>query len=127
MEHTVLKENNFDFFFDKRGFYYLYVREGEDFVLDDVEMVVQFINSSCNLVRAPFLVVLGYGCTFAEGVLEIFATLPTRFSTADALVIDTYAHKLMVNFYMCHYQPATPTEIFKTKEKGLEWIQQYLD
>ena len=127
MKHTTLKENNFDFFLDKRGFYYLYVREGEDFVVEDVGKVIQYIQSLENPVRAPFLVELGYGCTFGEGVLEIFATLPNRFSTADALITDTFAHKLLAKFYMRHYQPPTPTAIFDTKDEAMAWLQPYLN
>lgn len=126
MTDTVLKENNFDFFLDKRGFYYLYVREGEEYTVDDFQKVVQHIQFSCNALRAPFLVEFGYGCTFAEGVLETLTTRPNRFSTADALVINTYAHKLIAKFYMHQFQPSTPTDIFDTKDEAVAWLQTYL-
>lgn len=127
MNDTVLKENSFDFFLDKRGFYFLYIREGEDYTLDDFKKVVNYIQNSCNGVRAPFLVKFGYGCTFGDGVMELLTTSPSRFSTADALVINTYAHKLTAKFYLKHYDPSTPTDVFDTQDKALDWLQPYLN
>lgn len=126
MKETILKESNFDFSLDKKGFYYLNVREGEEFTLEDFGKVVRYVQSSCNSLKAPFLVEFGYGCTFAEGVEEHLSTWPDRFSTADALVIKSYAHKLIAKFYMRHFNPATPTQIFDNKKEALQWLQNYL-
>lgn len=127
MSYTTLKESNFDLSLDKRGFYHLYVHEGEEFNTDDFKKVAHYVQSSCKGMKAPFLVEFGYGCTFAEGVEEHLSTWPERFSTADALVIKTYAHKLISKYYMRNFEPTIPTEIFDTNEEALKWIQQHLD
>lgn len=127
MKHTILKENTFDLSLDRRGFYSLYIREGEEFTTDDYKLLLSHIQNSFEGKKAPFLVELGYGCTFAEGVLETLTTNSNRFSTADALVIRTYAHKLTVQFYIQHFEPPTPTDVFDTEDEAFEWLQPYLN
>lgn len=126
MKDTALKGDNFDFCLDKSGFYYLYIREGEEFNLEDYNRIFSHINTTFNHKKAPFLVELGYGCSFGEGVLEVLTKSTRRNSTADALVTNTYAHQLTVKFYMRHYDPAIPTEMFDNKEEAAKWLQQYI-
>lgn len=126
MEHTSLKEKTFDLSYDKKGFYFLYVREGEEFTTKDHARVVSWIQRWHDSKRAPFLVELGYGCTFAEGVLEIITTNPNRISIADAIIVHTYAHTLTIKFYMKHYLPSTPTNFFENKDDALAWLRSYL-
>lgn len=49
-----------------------------------------------------------------------------RFSIAEAYVIHSLAHKLVINFYLKVNKPAVPTKFFGKKEDAEEWLFQFM-
>jgi hypothetical protein len=49
------------------------------------------------------------------------------YRTADAIVIHSFAQKMVANFYMSFHKPPVPTRFFQTKAAAVEWLLQLRD
>lgn len=117
----------FEFYEDERGFYYLRTAEGEDITEDAVVRLNDWLavnSKQTNGERKPMLIELAYGSTISAGVQSFLAESEHRLSTADAILINTFAHKLMATFYLRHYKPRLPTRVFSDVFQALDWIDQ---
>jgi hypothetical protein len=114
---------SFEFYEDARGFYYLKVKEGEDVVEQDVLMLNNWIEEEGSGERKPLLLELAYGSTISSEVQRYLSDNTHRYSTADAILIQTFAHKLLATFYMRHFKPKIPTKVFQDVFEALEWIK----
>ncbi|MCZ4408101.1 hypothetical protein O3Q51_04745 [Cryomorphaceae bacterium 1068] len=114
---------SFTFYPDQRGFYYMKLKEGEQVSLEDISQVVLFIKDKNEGERQPVLIELGYGSSLAEGVYEFMAHNKNRFSTADAILISTFAHKISTTFYLRHYKPQRATRVFNDVFDALAWME----
>lgn len=123
MSLNVLKDERFELSRDVRGFYDLKLVAGEEVSVDDVLKIESFIATEYKAERVPLLIEMEYGATVSEGVQEHLKSSPSRVSTADAIVIHTFAHKLIAQFYLKFYKPSKPTKVFSSKEKAAEWIE----
>lgn len=112
----------YEFYPDDRGFYYLRLRDGEEFGLAHVLEIHNHIEENLNKQALPFLIELGYGSTIGDDVQEHLVKTENRFSTADAILISTFAHKLITKFYQRQYKPTKPTKVFHDIFDALEWI-----
>jgi hypothetical protein len=115
--------SSFQFYLDERMFYYLKLSDGEEFTLEDLQEVRRFIEEEHDSKKRPFLVELAYGSTVSDGVQEHMAYAADRYSTADALLISTFAHKLIAKFYLRHFKPTRPTKVFQDVFEALDWIE----
>lgn len=114
----------YEFYPDDRGFYYLRLRDGEEFGMVHVSEIQTHIEENLNRKALPFLIELGYGSTIGDDVQEHLVNTDNRFSTADAILISTFAHKLITKFYQRQYKPTKPTKIFNDIFEALEWIDE---
>jgi len=113
---------SFEFYEDARGFYYLRLKEGEDLVDEDVVELHDWITMQGSRERKPLLIELAFGSTISPGVQAFFSENNQRYSTADAILISTFAHKLMATFYLRHYKPVIPTRVFQDVFDALDWL-----
>ncbi|MFT5596516.1 MAG: hypothetical protein ACI8QH_001314 [Flammeovirgaceae bacterium] len=118
-----LHTSSFTFHPDSRGFYYMKLKEGEQVSLEDITQVLQFIKDKNESERRPVLIELGYGSSMAEGVYEYMAHNENRFSTADAILISTFAHKIATTFYLRHFKPQRATRVFNDVFDALAWME----
>lgn len=118
-----LLTSSFTFYPDERGFYYMKLKEGEQVSLKDISQVQQFIKDKSDGERRPVLIELGYGSSMAEGVYEFMAHNENRFSTADAILISTFAHKISTTFYLRHFKPQRATRVFNDVFDALAWME----
>lgn len=112
----------FQFYLDERAFYYLKLKEGEEFSTDHLKEIAVFVRAEHDSQKLPFLIELGFGATVSEGVQEHLAERKGRYSTADAILISTFAHRLITKFYKRHYNPEVPTKVFQDVFDALDWI-----
>jgi len=117
-----LKGSSFEFYLDERQFYYLKLYDGEEFTLENLNEIRTYIQSDYAEQELPFLIELAYGSTVDGEVQEHLATATNRYSKADAILISTFAHKLLTKFYKRHYKPSKPTRVFQDVFDALEWI-----
>ena len=114
----------YEFYPDDRGFYYLRLRDGEEFGIKHISEIQAYIEENFDEQAQPFLIELGYGSTFGDDLQEHLVNSENRFSTADAILISTFAHKLITKFYQRQYKPKKPTKVFHDIFDALEWIAQ---
>jgi len=117
-----LKGSSYEFYLDEREFYYLRLYDGENFTVENLDDIRNFIKSDYAEKELPFLIELAYGTTVADEVQKYLATANNRYSKADAILISTFAHKLLTKFYKRHYKPAKPTKVFQDVFDALDWI-----
>ena len=57
--------------------------------------------------------------------MRIWSAAPTgnKNTLADALVINSLAHKILANFYMKMNKPVKPTKIFTSQKKAVDWLK----
>jgi hypothetical protein len=48
------------------------------------------------------------------------------YTLADAIAYNSFAQKLVANFYLKHNKPAIPTKIFSEKTEAIEWLKTFL-
>ncbi len=122
MSLKVLRDESFELSRDERGFYHLRIIAGEEINVDHIKKIESFISTEFNAECAPLLIELEYGSTFSEGVQEHLKDSPSRHSTADAILISTYAHEIVAQFYLKYFKPSKPTKVFSDKEKAIQWL-----
>lgn len=122
-DYRKLKRPAYEFYLDKRNFYYLKLADGHEFQMEDIDTIGQFILEHCAAVKRPTLIELAYGTTVSEGVQEYLSDATYRYSSADAFLISTFAHRLMATFYLRHYKPTNPTRVFQDVFDALDWIE----
>ncbi len=111
-----------EFYEDARGFYYLRMFEGVEVTMAEAVRLSEWANREASGEYKPLLVELGYGSSIASGVETFFGQRWHKYSTADAILIGTFAHKVMATFYMRHFKPALPTRVFSDVFDALAWI-----
>jgi len=117
-----LKGLSYEFYLDDREFYYLKLYDGENFTIENLDEIRSFIKSDYSEKELPFLIELAYGTTVDDDVQKDLAMAANRYSTADAILISTFAHKLLTKFYKRHYKPSKPTKVFQDVFEALDWI-----
>ena len=81
--------------------------------------------SGGKLVRV--LKIAGNGSSVdAESRKYIASGIGSRFSIAEAILIETFAHKLIGNFYLKVERPIKPTKLFNDKDKAVEWLLNFV-
>lgn len=106
----------------ENGVFHLYFFSGAYISMDFIEIAYQFnLDNGGKVYRNLF--------EFEPHVdldpeVRNWASSPNGnlFTTADALVISSLAHKLLANFYLKYNKPVKPTRIFNQQEKALKWL-----
>lgn len=119
------RNRSFEFHEDERGFYYLRILEGEEFTDTDAAHLQQWMRQEGSGEKKPLLVELGYGSTVSPGILRTFAQKLKRVATADAILVGSFAHRLMANFYLRQHKPELPTRIFSDVFEALAWLERF--
>lgn len=117
-----LKRDAFEFYKDQRDFYYLKIAPGRDFSIPYLEEIKDFILDKHGGQVLPFLIELGYRTNVSARVLAYMSKSKYRFSSGDAILISTFDHKNLVNFYVRHFKPVK-TRVFSDVFDALDWIE----
>lgn len=48
-----------------------------------------------------------------------------KYCSAVAVVVNSLAHVIMVNFFIKFHKPHAPTKFFNSQEKAIDWLKQY--
>jgi len=71
----------------------------------------------------PVLKIAGKGSSVdAESRKYIASGVGSRFSIAEAILIKTFAHKLIGNFYLKVERPLKPTKLFNDLDIAVKWL-----
>ncbi len=53
-------------------------------------------------------------------------SIASKYTIADAFVVDSVALKLLINFYIAFNKPSRPTQLFDSEEKAIDWLKTFL-
>ncbi len=81
------------------------------------------IGEYCNYTKALILMVAGEETVIEAGGRE-FSASPEgmRYTIADAIVFNSMAHRLIVNFYLKFNKPPMPSKAFVNVEDARKWL-----
>lgn len=102
--------------------FHVYFFSGAHITMDFIELVYDFINRHgggqyLNLYEFEVNVDI-------DPEVREWASAPNgnKNTIADALVINSLAHKILANFYMKMNKPVKPTKIFTSQKKAVDWL-----
>lgn len=97
-----------------------------DNLLLDVPECIELIQSYTTMVntkKVPILHIFGKYMNVTKGARD-FSASPDglKHSLAEAYVLSSLAHKLLLNFYIKFNKPKVPTQFFTTEEDATVWL-----
>jgi len=104
------------------------VVELDDYVSIDVDDVIQIVNKQGELTENKKHPVVSIPSEFTSITKEarhfMSGKEAAKYTSADAFVIRSLAHKILADFYLRFQNPVVPTKVFRTKEEAIEWAAQ---
>jgi hypothetical protein len=101
------------------------LQPGEELDVKDVIPLVEWVKDNAPELPYKLMLVGGYGSTISPDV-QVFMADPDRRSrvSREAFVIQSFAHRLIANFYIRYRKPEIPTKIFQTEEEAEKWLSE---
>jgi hypothetical protein len=101
-----------------------------DELLLDVTECKELIRNYTSILgtkKVPILHVFGKYMEATKGARDFSASSEgLKHSSAEAYVLNSLAHKLLLNFYIKFNKPSVPTKYFSTKEEAITWLLKYV-
>lgn len=108
---------------DEQGIMHVFFKADEDVVMEDILVMHEWKSQQLKGGRHFNVTTPEYGSTVDSAVREWGRSDERTVSIgADALVVRTLAHKLLVNFYMKNNKPEHPTKVFSDEQSAVEWL-----
>jgi hypothetical protein len=76
-------------------------------------------------IKTPHLFTMTKLAIMEADVMEFIANTANKHGKADAFVIHSLPQKILGNFYLKFKSPQIPTHFFNSKEKAIQWLNQY--
>jgi hypothetical protein len=102
--------------------FHIYFFSGAHVTMDFIELVYDFVNQHGN---QKYLNLYEFEMNVdLDPEVRLWAAAPTgnKNTIADALVINSLAHKILANFYMKMNKPIKPTRTFTSQKKAVDWL-----
>ncbi len=94
--------------------------------VEDAKQIVEAEGKLGGRKKLPALHIVGKHLAIGTGVREYSANEGTAFTSAEAYVINSLAHKILGNFYTKVNKPAVPTRMFSNEEEAVKWLLTFL-
>lgn len=93
----------------------------------ECEELIRNYTAVLNTRKVPILHIFGRYTGATKGARD-FSASPEglKHSLAEAYVLKSLAHRLLLNFYIKFNKPAVPTKYFTTKQEAIAWLLKYL-
>jgi hypothetical protein len=109
------------------GIMHIHIKEGKEMQLNDAIKIVDAMGKLGNQQKHPLLIDCGEFATIDKEVRIFSASKEANIYTlADAIAYHSFAHKLLVDFYVNHNKPAIQTKVFPSNEEALAWLQTFI-
>jgi len=109
------------------GIMHVHIKEGREMHLNDAIKVVEAMGKLGNQQKYPVLIDCGEFATIDKEV-RIFSTGADAniYTLADGIAYHSFAHKLLVNFYVDHNMPSIQTKVFSDNDAAIVWLKTFL-
>lgn len=108
-----------------RNVWRIELQPGEELDVEDVIPIVDWVKDHAVELPYKLMLVGGYGSTISPDVQAFMAEPERRARVArEAFVIQSFAHRLIANFYIRYRKPEIPTKIFQSEEEANNWLSE---
>jgi hypothetical protein len=109
------------------GILHIHIKEGREMHLNDAIKVVEAMGTLGNKQKYPVLIDCGEFATIDKEVRVFSASKEANIYTlADAVAYHSFAHKLLVDFYVNHNKPSVETKVFTDNEAAIVWLKTFI-
>lgn len=109
------------------GIMHIHIKEGREMHLNDAIKVVEAMGELGNKQKYPVLIDCGEFATIDKEVRVFSASKEANIYTlADAVAYHSFAHKLLVDFYVTHNKPSVETKVFTDNEAAIVWLKTFI-
>lgn len=106
----------------------LFFRVNQDQFIDEDEMkeMLGYAEEFVGPVRHYALVDFGGSLSSTSEARKMYSEAPfiLQYRIADAFLVNSLSVRMVANFFIKVTRPATPTRIFNTEAKAIEWLKQ---
>ena len=100
-----------------------YIKPNEFVELPDVLEALEYIQSFGTDKKYMNLFEFGEHGNVSDEVREWAAKSEANQTIADAMVLNSLAQKLVMNFYLKFHKPQSPTKAFRHIEEAMKWLE----
>ncbi len=109
------------------GIMHIHINEGREMHLNDAIKVVEAMGTLGNKQKYPVLIDCGEFATIDKGVRMFSAGKEANiYTSADAIAYHSFAHKLLIDFYVNHDNPSIETKVFDDNESAIVWLKTFI-
>lgn len=109
------------------GIMHIHIKEGKEMQLNDAIKVVEALGTLGNKQKYPVLIDCGEFATIDKEVRIFSASKDANvYTLADAVAFHSFAHKLLVDFYVTHNKPAVQTKVFPDNDLAITWLKTFV-
>ena len=122
---TEVKETPYIRMFIEDGILHIYYKKIDNM---DLEIAQQCVHARKDFTKNqvyPCLVDVIQMKSSTKEARDYFAKEGNEGISANALIVNSSAFKMMANFYIMVNRPQNPTRLFTDKASALEWLEQY--
>lgn len=106
------------------GIMHVHIKEGADMGISDAIQVVKAMGKLGNQKKFPVLLDCGEFATVDKEAREFWAKKKANiYTNADALAYNSFAHRMVADFYINNNKPEVPTQVFPDSESAIIWLK----
>ena len=106
------------------GIMHIHIKEGREMHLNDAIQVVEAIGKLGNKQKVPVLIDCGEFATIDKEVRMFSASEKANvYTLAEAVAYHSFAHKLLIDFYVDYNKPSIETKVFSSNEEAVDWLK----
>ena len=125
LERIEFKKSVYEFRED--GIIHIRIKDGIHMELEDSLEEYRFLKTKKEFIPMLFLINPGEDTSVSKEVRDFAnSTTAAKITKAQAIVVNSLAHKIMANFIMRFYKTGITIRVFSNEEKAVKWLRQFL-
>ena len=124
-EERPISEGRYEIFMRDDGLLQVNIFKDTKVEVADAKEMVRQEGELSGGVKLPTLHIMGKYVVIGEGVREYSAKSGTKFTSAEAYVLTSLAHRILGNFYLKVNKPAVPTRLFNNEGSAVQWLNKF--
>ncbi|PCJ84919.1 MAG: hypothetical protein COA57_08350 [Flavobacteriales bacterium] len=101
------------------------VKDNAEVELEDSIQTFEVVKKLAGEGKKPVLVLTGIGGTITPEVREFSSSERASEPTlAEAIVVKSLAHRIIVNFIINFNKPARPIKLFNDEKEAVKWLKE---
>jgi hypothetical protein len=106
---------------------HIHIRAGAALKLEDAVEALDAMRKLGAGKKHPVLIDAGEFASVDKEVRIFSASEEANvYTLADAIAYNSFAQKLIADFYVKHNEPEVPTKVFSKKPEAIQWLKTFL-